>query len=155
MRVGKWIAIGLLALPVGELIVFIIVAASIGFLPTLALLVATSLLGVSILRRLGQGHGGLRGAVSNLGPRLTTGTDAFTAVGGILLVVPGFITDVLGLLLLLPQVRRGIGATIRRASEAGSGRHGRTAAGSVVDLDPAEWRRIPDAERARRKVPEP
>ncbi len=153
MRVGKWIAIGLLALPLAELIVFVAVAAGIGWISALALLIATSFLGVSLLRRLGQGHaGGMRGAVSDLGPRLQTGADAFAALGAILLVVPGFITDVLGLLLLLPQVRRGIGATIRRAMQAGPAKPGRSGtSGSVVDLDPDEWRQVPEAELPRRK----
>jgi UPF0716 family protein affecting phage T7 exclusion len=54
---------------------------------------------------------------------------------------PGFLTDVLGALLLLPPTQRAIGAALRRAvarMERASGRP------DVVDLPPGEWRRVPE-----------
>ena len=62
-------------------------------------------------------------------------------LGGFLLLLPGFLTDVLGALLLLPPTQRAIGAALRRAvgrAERTSGEPG------VVDLPPEEWRRVPE-----------
>ena len=62
-------------------------------------------------------------------------------LGGFLLVLPGFITDAIGLLLLLPFTRSLLGAALRRAvgrAERASGQP------EVVDLPPGEWRRMPD-----------
>ena len=64
-------------------------------------------------------------------------------LGGILLVLPGFLTDLAGALLLIPGLRAWIHATFSRAE---SGR----APGppGVVDLTPEEWERVPE-ERLR------
>ena len=53
MSLVKWGFIGLLALPVAELLVFIVVALSIGWLLALALFLATSLIGMMVLKRSG------------------------------------------------------------------------------------------------------
>jgi hypothetical protein len=63
----------------------------------------------------------------------TDGPGARTLLAGILLVIPGFITDAAGLLLLL----RGFAATLRRGPP-------RPSADGVVDLAPDQWERIPD-----------
>jgi hypothetical protein len=60
-----------------------------------------------------------------------------TLLAGILLVIPGFISDVVALLLLIGPLRRGIGALF--ASTASKGQ-----ADGVVDLAPEQWRRIPN-----------
>ena len=54
MSLVKWGFIGLLALPVAELVVFIVVALSIGWLLALALFLATSLIGMMVLKRSGR-----------------------------------------------------------------------------------------------------
>ena len=60
-------------------------------------------------------------------------------LGGILLVFPGFITDVLGALLLVPAVRRQLRAA-DRAARARNARRQRDP--SVIDLTPKEWRQV-------------
>lgn len=160
MKIGKWIAIGLLVLPVAELAAFILVAAGIGWGPALALLVGTSLAGLVMLRRQHRGRlERLRDTVSRGGAAdVLTGPDALAMIGEILLILPGFITDVAGLLLLLPKVRQRLGATIRRAPPQGPRRReGRDAPDSVVDLAPGEWHHLPDpdAPRRRHEISEP
>ena len=107
MNVAKWLLLALLALPLMELAVFIAVAASIGFVWTLSLVLAGSLAGALILRHAGGSH------IARI--RVALGDGGMTAVqadssgflillAGILLLIPGFITDIAGLLLLMVSV---------------------------------------------------
>ena len=137
MNVAKWLLLAVLALPLAELAVFIAVAASIGFAWALLLVLATSLAGALVLRHAGGNHIARIRVAMNQG----LGEGSFTALqadgsgglillAGILLLIPGFITDVVGLLLLIATLlRRG------PPPERGDG---------VVDLPPDEWRRVPD-----------
>src|SRR5262245_51239638 len=105
------------------------------------LLLATTLLGVLVLRRVGYGAvEGLGVAVRDPEARVKVAPGiALTAIGGVLLVLPGFLTDLIGLSLLLAPVRRWCGTALRRAMQRGE----RTTT-SVVDLAPDEWHREPD-----------
>src|SRR5688572_16508312 len=98
MSLVKWGFIALFLLPVVEMAAFVAVALAIGWLPAVCLFLATSLLGLLILRRSGRNdfdrfrdafrRDGIRAIhleSPGLGPML----------GGILLVFPGFITDAL------------------------------------------------------------
>jgi UPF0716 protein FxsA len=148
----KWLFIGILALPAVEIAVFILIAAGIGFLPALSLLLAGSLVGSVVLRQAGRARlERLRGAVSQSGlAGLEAGGDAFLTVSaGILLLLPGFITGVLGLLLLLGPVRQWIQGRFQHFVRQTQG--GRPE--GVVDLGPNEWRQVPEPrlDRPRRK----
>ena len=116
---------------------------AIGWLSTVCLFLATSILGLLILRRSGRNdldrfrdafrQDGIRAIhleSPGLGPML----------GGILLVFPGFITDVVGALLLIPPARRQIRRIIARARQA----RRRQREPSVVDLTPKEWHQVSD-----------
>jgi UPF0716 protein FxsA len=145
MSLGKWILIGLLALPLAEVIAFVLVAAWLGLLTAIALMLATSVAGVLVLRRAGRARlAKFRVAVADsdvTGIQANTG-GFLTVLAGILLLLPGFITDVIGALLLIPPVRTWFGATFRRAVH----RHDRkTGPGAVIDLEPHEWEQLPDA----------
>ncbi len=97
-----------LLMPILEIAGFIVVGKAIGLWPTLALIILTSMLGLVILR-----NGGL-GMVRNLQNAGRTGDQPAEAlvsggmrvIAGILLFVPGFFTDIIGVLLLVPVVRR-------------------------------------------------
>ena len=147
MNVAKWLLLALLALPVMELAAFVAVAAEIGLLGALVLVGATSLVGVLILRHAGGSH------IARM--RVALGEGSFTALqadssgglilfAGILLLIPGFITDTLGLLLLLAPLRQGLGAAVRRG--------GAPHVDGVVDLPPEDWRRVPDPELPDRRA---
>lgn len=109
-----------IALPILELLVIIEIAQGIGVAPTLALLLATAIAGAILVRS--QGRMAWRRFNEALGtgrvPARETADGAMVIVGGALLVTPGFVTDIVGLGLLLPPgralVRRGLGTMARR-----------------------------------------
>ncbi len=114
----KRIAIALLLLPAAELVVFLLVVWAIGFLPTLALMILTSFAGGLVLHRAGRGGiADVRAARS--GSRATAGTienrGMIVALSGILLLLPGFITDLMGAGLLVRPIRTRLAAAIGRA----------------------------------------
>ncbi|HEU5307516.1 MAG TPA: FxsA family protein [Acidimicrobiia bacterium] len=99
--------------PLVEIAVFLQVVAWIGVLNTLAVMVAISICGAWLVKR--QGIGTLARMRSELDDgRIPTGpmTDGgLLAAAGFLLLLPGFVSDVVGLALLVPPVR----GVVRRA----------------------------------------
>ena len=116
-----------LVVPFVELFVIIQVGQAIGALPTIAVLVLISVVGAWLVKR--EGLGVLRRAQARMrsgevpGSELTDGVLILFA--GALLLTPGFLTDVLGILLLLPPVRAGMrqGATRALRRRAGKYQH--------------------------------
>jgi UPF0716 protein FxsA len=150
MSLVKWTFIGLAALPAAELLALILVAALIGWLWTAALFVATSVVGAWLLRKSGRADlDRVRNAFARDGIRAIRLETPGVApvIGGILLVFPGFITDILGAALYVPALRRwAAGKLATRARRAGRRRDER-----VIDLEPGEWHHLPDRRRRRRK----
>lgn len=151
MSLVKWTLIGLLVLPAAELFAFFLMAALIGWFWTAGLFIATSIVGALLLRRFGRADlDRLRTAFARDGIRalhLETPGMA-TMLGGILLIFPGFITDLLGAALLLPAVRRWAAAKLATFAR-GSRRTPRD--DRVIELEPGEWHQIPDRGRRRRR----
>ncbi|MER7129495.1 FxsA family protein [Streptosporangium saharense] len=96
-----------LMVPVLEVLVLIQVGQVIGGWPTFLLLLAGSALGVWIVRREGRrAWKNLQGALqSGRMPERELADGAMVVAGGALLLFPGFVTDVAGLLFLLPFTR--------------------------------------------------
>ena len=96
-----------IAVPIAELWLIIQIGGLIGVVPTLALLLADALLGSLLLRH--QGRGAWRRFNQALAERRFPAREVadglMIAVGGTLLLTPGFITDVFGLFLLIPPTR--------------------------------------------------
>lgn len=103
----RWLLAGVILLPLLEIIVLVAVGRSIGLLWTLALLVGMALLGAWLSRReTGRTLRGLQRAVESGRMPTDEATDAILVmVGGFLLILPGFLSDLLGLLLVLPFTR--------------------------------------------------
>lgn len=139
----KRIIVAILLLPVAEFATFVVIAALIGLGWAMALTVATSVAGLLVLRGAGRGRiARFRNVVSEA---RVTGIEAdigsfLTVLGGVLLLLPGFLTDCAGALLLLRPARRRFAAYFHQ-TVMGAGRGGTR---SVVDLEPDEWRQIPD-----------
>ncbi len=136
MNVAKWVLLAILALPFAELAAFVAVAATIGFAWALLLVLATSLAGGMLLRHAGGNHiARMRMALGggNISALQADGTGSLVLLAGFLLLVPGFITDAIGVVLLLAP----LGAALRRGSPPRS-------ADGVVDLEPEQWHRVPD-----------
>lgn len=98
---------GLLLLVAAEIASFVVVADQIGFLWALALLVVVSALGPFVVRRVGVG------VLARTQERLAAGElptrdlldGLVVLIGGVLICVPGFIGDAVGLLLMIGPVR--------------------------------------------------
>jgi UPF0716 family protein affecting phage T7 exclusion len=143
MSLVKWGFVGLLVLPLAEVVTFLAMVLAIGWLWAMAACVVTSVIGLLVLRRSGRTDlDQFLGALSREGLRAihleSPGLAALLA--GILLVIPGFITDVLGALLFLPQFRRWARTKISHARRRRRDPRGRT----VIDLAPDQWRQLPD-----------
>lgn len=103
----RLVLLGLVLVPVLELVVAVLVGHAIGGWPTVGLLVVLSLLGGLTVKRAGaRAWHTLRGAVrTGRMPSDDLADATLVLVGGVLLLVPGFVTAVLGLLVLLPVTR--------------------------------------------------
>jgi UPF0716 protein FxsA len=108
MRLPLVILALLILMPLAELAVIIKVGSSIGVLPTIGLLVVMAILGTLLLRQ--QGLSVLRRSEEAMASGQVPIDSALDGVGllvaGVLMMTPGFITDVFGLVLLVPWVRR-------------------------------------------------
>jgi UPF0716 protein FxsA len=152
-----FVAIALLVVPVAEIYVIIQVGQVIGGWQTVALLIIESALGAWLIKREGRrAWNALQEATRTARmPGKELADAALVLVGGTLLLTPGFITDIFGLLFLLPPTR----AVIRRlflreamrrvtVSMAGARmprppRRGEDVDGSAVDVDAEPPRRRP------------
>jgi UPF0716 protein FxsA len=137
-------------LPLAEVAVFLLAVLTVGWLWTVAIGLATSAAGIILLRR--SGRSGLDRFLAALardgvGAIHLENSGLATLLGGILLVLPGFITDVLGALLFLPPFRRWARTMIGRArGSRRRGSHGPT----VIDLAPDQWHQLPDRPLGRK-----
>jgi UPF0716 protein FxsA len=93
--------------PIIELFVIVEVASAIGVLPTVALLVLISLVGAWLTKV--EGLGVLRRMAETIDAGQLPADEALDGImvasGGVLMLLPGFISGIIGLLLLLPPVR--------------------------------------------------
>ncbi len=105
-------------LPLAELYVIIQVGNAIGAGPTIALLLLDSLLGAWLLRRQGGQAWRRFNAAMSEGrmPAREIVDGALIIFGGALLLTPGFITDILGFLLLIPPGRAVVRGVLRSAA---------------------------------------
>ncbi len=104
------------AIPILELAVILKVGALVGLWPTLLLLVADSMLGAALVRREGRRawQAFRRALREGRWPSDEVAQGALVLVGGALLLTPGFVTDGVGLLLLLPVTRAAASRLLRR-----------------------------------------
>ena len=131
------IALLFVVLPIVEITVAVQVAHHIGVLNTVGLLLLFSILGFWLARL--EGFSVIRRIQDQLEHRAVPTNEliegALVFAGGILLVVPGFVTDALGLLLLFPLTRhtasrllkRRFGVRVRRIGPGESG-------GDIIDV---------------------
>lgn len=125
---------------VAEIAVIVLLAKLIGGWWTFALILGTAFLGGWIIRKEGlRAWTAIRDAVqAQQAQPPELGSSQAAMAGGLLLVLPGFITDAIGLLLVLPVTqnwaRRSFGRALRpRQRPAGPTVHGDVVDGEVVD----------------------
>jgi UPF0716 protein FxsA len=127
LRVVLWLVLLFIVIPIAELFVIIKVGEAIGVLPTIVLLLADAVLGSMLLRH--QGRAAWirfnRALAENRLPHKEVFDGVLIIFGGALLITPGFLTDILGLILLIPPTRaivRAISArSVRRRLAMGGG----------------------------------
>lgn len=141
---GRIVLLAVLALPLVEIALFIVIGQAIGVLPTLLGIVLTGAVGALVLRW--QGTAALREMQFRLQrgemPARQMGDTMLIGLGGLLLLLPGYFTDLVGLLLLLPFTREliyrllarnlrvvDVTTSYRRADQPG-----------LIDLDRSDWR---------------
>ncbi len=104
---GLFILIGLIAMPIVEIAVFIQVGEQIGLFNTIAIVVLTAIAGTALLRW--QGLSVLARAQESLRENRFPVEEIFDGLclvfAGALLLTPGFVTDTIGFLLFLAPVR--------------------------------------------------
>jgi UPF0716 protein FxsA len=106
--------------PIVEIYVIVQVGEAIGVIPTVLLLLADAVLGTWIFRR--EGRRAWRALQQAIGehrvPTREVADGALIVLGGALMLAPGFVTDAVGLLCVLPPTR----AMLRRALSVWVGR---------------------------------
>jgi UPF0716 protein FxsA len=110
----KYLLTTFILLPILEMYVLIKVGGNIGAFSTIILVVTTALIGVFLLRIQGfMTIFNIRNKLNNAElPTQEIFTGIFLALGGFLLLIPGFVTDIIGFLCLLPFTRNIILAKI-------------------------------------------
>lgn len=105
-----------IVVPILELYVIIQVGEAIGVWPTLALLLLDAILGSMLLKH--QGRGAWRRFNEALAARRFPGKEVadglLIVIGGTLLLAPGFLTDIVGVFLLIPPTRAIARAVLKR-----------------------------------------
>ncbi len=136
----KWVVLCWLA---AELVVFVLLVRTIGFGGTVLLGLATTLIGILTMRRLGTATlTSLRGALDGRQPPPDTVLDGMLGgLGALLLIIPGFLANLVGLALAAPSVRRKA-MTLFVAGQGTLDQRRRKASPDVIDLGPADWRAV-------------
>jgi UPF0716 protein FxsA len=158
LRVVIFLVVIFILVPIAELYVIIKVGEAIGLVPTIVLLIADALLGSMLLRQQGRAAWVRfnRALAENRLPHKEVFDGVLVIFGGALLITPGFLTDILGLILLIPPTRALVRAmasrSVRRRLAKGGGAtmwtFGRRGA-------PPRREPRPDGPAAGRRPPEP
>lgn len=104
----KWIFLAIIAVPVAELALLIWAGGEIGFWATIGLILATGLIGAFLAKK--QGLKAIRDIQESFANYQAPGDKllnaAFVLAGGLLLLFPGFISDLIGLTLLFSPTQK-------------------------------------------------
>ena len=98
----------IIAIPLIEIYLFIKIGSSIGAFNTISLILLTAIIGVAYARYEGFNtlRSGMAQLVKNEVPIYEIVSGAALTFAAILLIIPGFATDLLGLLLIIPVTRK-------------------------------------------------
>ncbi|MGJ0508047.1 MAG: FxsA family protein [Methylocystis sp.] len=139
----KLVGLGLCLWLALEIVAFAFVLRAVGLLAAIALGMATTAIGLSDVKRLlsvWRERGRLRAEGAMI-------DGALQALASLLLILPGFASDVAGLALKSPSVRAAVLAGLRDRNGAA-----RAASGpQTIDLEPHEWKHLTKSGRPQRK----
>ncbi len=136
MNIAQGVLLAFLALPILEIYLLIQIGGMIGFLPTLFLLFGAAGLGTYLLQT--QGWNTWMRLQQSLArgelPADELVNGAMIVAGGALLLLPGFLSDVAGLLCLIPFTRRLIAAwLVKNRLGLGSGQSAGSQGQQVIE----------------------
>ncbi len=143
---GRLIGLAVLLLPLIEIALFVLIGGAIGVWLTLLGVVLSALAGIILLRVLGLSLvGEIRAsAVAGRLPARAMADTMMLAIAAILLILPGYFTDLVAVLLILPPVRTLLYALVAQrvtshaVTVATTTRRSRQP--STIDLDEDDWR---------------
>jgi UPF0716 protein FxsA len=142
---GPLIALLILAFPLAEIAGFIFVGRQIGVLPTIGLIITTAIAGSLLLRFQGMG------VIRRIRQEMQSGGDpsrdmahgVMIVIAGILLLIPGFLTDIVGILLFIPPIRdlgwRFVRSRITVTTFGGGFGPGAKRRGNIIELDEDDY----------------
>ena len=156
---APYILAALILVPLAEIAIFIEVGGWIGALPTIALVVVIAVLGTWLLRRQGLETFNKAQTALHRGemPVAEVLDGLFLIFASLLMVTPGLLTDAVGLMLLVPGLRRSFGRAAMRwfmahadvrftsSGAAPDGSAGRRGGGTIIEGEACEV----DAEEAK------
>ncbi|MFD1982034.1 FxsA family protein [Mesorhizobium newzealandense] len=152
MRIS-FLPLFVLALPLLEIAGFVVVGRQVGALATVGLVLASSIAGALLLR-----HQGFS-VMTRIRAEMDAGRDpsrqlahgAMIVLAAILLIIPGFITDIIGLLLFLPPIRdlawRALKGRVVLATNFSTGGFRGRQRDKTIDLDDGDYSRSDDYAR--------
>jgi len=151
-----------IVVPIAELYVLWQIGSAIGILPTIALLILDSILGAALMRSQGRAAWMRFNAALAEGrvPGREVMDGALVIFGGALLLTPGFLSDILGLILLLPPTRAIVRTMLLRrfagriVAGAASGAQARMGRMFTFEAGPRP-EAGPGARAGRRRAPSP
>lgn len=148
---GRILFLIFLLVPLIEIALFVLIGQAIGLWPTLLGVLVTALAGSLVLRIQGMAlFAEIRETMGRgMLPTRELADAMMVGIAGVLLLTPGYFTDLLGLLLLVPLVRRAIYAFLKSrmrvvsTTYTGYGRTSerRVPGSDTIDLDDDDWRR--------------
>ncbi len=125
-----------IGLPAAELFLLIKIGGQIGALNTLALIFLTAIIGIYFAKLEGIRtiKSGMVNLYQNKMPIYEIMSGASIAIAALLLIVPGFFTDFVGFLLLIPFTRKIIFAlAMKKKARSSENNHDKTIDGEIVE----------------------
>ena len=130
-----------ICLPALEIYLFIEVGGQIGALYTLALIFLTAMIGLYFAKYQGMRtlKTGMLNLYQNKMPIYEMISGASIAVAALLLIIPGFFTEFIGFLLLIPFTRKILfGVTLKNKKKEETGSQSKTIDGEIIDKNKDE-----------------
>jgi UPF0716 protein FxsA len=145
---GRLLFAVFMIVPIIEIAFFVIIGNAIGLWPTLLGVLVTAVTGSLVLKWQGQAlFTEIRTTMGQgILPARALADAMMVGMAGVLLLTPGYFTDILGILLLIPPVRTAIYAFLRSRIAIVSpvpgayGRDPRSSRPGTIDLDGDGWR---------------
>jgi UPF0716 protein FxsA len=147
MPVGRILFAVFMIVPLIEIVFFVVIGNAIGLWPTLAGVLVTAIVGSLVLRYQGAAlFREIRGTMARGQLPARALADAMlVGAAGLMLLLPGYFSDLVGILLLIPPVRARIYEFLKTRIQivpnmaGGAARPARPADGTI-DLDERDWR---------------